>query len=272
MVNIDRVAKFNKAGGWMMGVFGIATPILASMLEMEDKINVNDNPFIAKVFDYVMEWSLYLYLTFLALFLIGKWMTRKGDKVIWETLQKQVDTLQSIAFPHNNHQLNDDHRVTLFKYKKWCFNRRCFQWKPNLPWRGWLVPVLRSGHTGKDTKALFLAPDAGREAEGIVGECWSSDAVIRREQLPKVQASTSEQNRAKYCKQSNMPRFMLDSYCKRNKPLARSILAYPVVTSTGNRWGVLVYDSMDPQGVDTINAQKAFEVVAEPLGVLVEGV
>lgn len=140
------------------------------------------------------------------------------------------------------------------------------------PWSGWLVPVIRSGHTGKETKTVFLAPDTGRLAEGVAGQCWSSDAMISKENLPKIQQHTSSQNKIRYCRHANMPLWMLDDYCEEGRPVARNFLSFPVKTTTGNRWGVLVFDSRNSSGIDTEKAQEAFQIIVEPLGALLEGV
>ena len=69
-----------------------------------------------------------------------------------------------------------------------------------------------------------------------------------------------------------MERWILDDYCEKGRSLARHILAYPVRTRSGERWGVLVFDSMSENGVDAKSAQDAFEKVIDPIGILLEGV
>jgi len=259
-------------GERLISFSGLAIPILASTIEMAGKLNAQAYPTLSGIFFGVKESSLLLYIVLTFAFLVGKFFSRKGDKVIWETLQTQVDILQGIAFPEHSDDLNDNHRVTLFKYQKW-YLARLFKFKYwPLVWRGWLVPVVRSGHTGKDTKTVFSVPDSGRQAEGIAGLCWSSDSIIHKESMRNISNASSDTNKNYYCKVSKMPRWMLDSYCDNEKPLARNILAFPVKTSRGNRWGVLVYDSMSATGIDMEKANNAFEIVIEPIGVLVEGV
>lgn len=272
LINLEKTSKNNALGSRLISGSGIATPILAATIEMAGKTNPKTDPVFSLITEVAKDASLYLYILFLMVFFLGKYFTRNGDKVIWETLQSQIDILQSIAFPDHANELNDHHRVTLFRYKKWCWNRLFNLKSWNRPWSGWLVPVIRSGHTGKGTKVVFLAPDSGSDAEGIAGLCWSSDAIISRENMKSINSSSSDQNKGEYCRRSNMPRSILDSYCKNNRPLARNILAFPVRTCTGNRWGVLVYDSMSLSSLDIDTANKAFEIVIEPIGVLVEGI
>jgi hypothetical protein len=64
---------------------------------------------------------------------------------------------------------------------------------------------------------------------------------------------------------------MVDNYVNNGKRLARSFIAYPVYTGSGNYWGVLVWDSAS-ETIDDAEAEKAFKVMVETLGVLLEGV
>jgi len=279
LIDLEQIESLNKSGERLIAFSGLATPILASALEFGGQINSVRHPTFHFLFQIVEDASLQLYLLFLVTFIIGKFRGRKGERVVWETLQGQIDSLQYIAFPKHSDDLNDHHRVTLFKHKKWCwkrfFNRRTFnqawqgEWKP---WGGWLVPVIRSGHTGKGTSTVFYAPDEGKHSEGIAGRCWASDSTVFKEKLPRVIRSTAERNRKKYANMSYMPKWMLENYCDTGRPLARSILTYPVQTSAGNRWGVLVFDSMESSGISEEDSQKAFEVIVEPIGVLLEAV
>jgi hypothetical protein len=192
---------------------------------------------------------------------------------MWRALQVQIDKLQKIAFPDHIEDINDNHRVTLFKFTKKCRSKRAKEYKKRCTKNsGWLIPVVRSGLTGKETKAKFFAPDSGHDAEGIVGVCWSSEHVQFRENLPNVIMASADRTREKYCRRSNMPRRMLDDYINNGRTVARSILAYPVWSRTGDSWGVLVFDSMEPYGVNEQQAEQAFNTVAETLGVLVEDV
>lgn len=272
MINLDTISRYNGLGAWFISISGVLAPTLAALLELSEKIDHHSHPTVSSVLKQLNDISLYLYIFFICLFLLGKLFSRKGDRIIWEVLQTQIDTLQSLAFSNNTGDLNDHHRVTLFKFKKWSWTR-LFQWqRREWPRQGWLTPVIRSGHTGKNTKTIFLAPDEGRDAEGIAGLCWSSDSMIYEYNLPNISGTSSEDNKDKYCRKTHMPRWMLDCYCLSGKDLARTILAFPVKTSNGNRWGVLVYDSMNSTGIDHAKAQSSFEVVIEPIGVLVEGV
>ena len=96
--------------------------------------------------------------------------------------------------------------------------------------------------------------------------------MILVEDLPSIKNVSSDKNKDKYCTKSNIKRWMLDQYCNENKSLARNIMSCPVKNGTGDRWGVLIFDSMNSTGIDHAKAHGAFCVTIEPLGVLLEGV
>lgn len=282
MIDTKKTEKEYRLGCRLIAYSGIGAPVLASALEASDGIDPDKHPTVMVFLEIVTAASLWFYVLFFVLFVLGRYLTRKGDSLAWKTLQSQVDILQKKAFPDLAWDFNDNHRVTLFKYKKWNWVRLRGSVTGLLrgklpakvvgPWTGWLVPVIRSGHTGKDTKAIFWTPDDGRKSEGVAGQCWASDTTVIQPALPSIIQVSSEQNKGRYCRKCNMPRWTLDAYCESNRPLARSISAFPVRNASGDRWGVLVFDSMEPNGVNTEDAQKAFEVVIEPIGVLLEGV
>lgn len=267
-------------GARLESFFGLATPVMAAIIEMAGNIDRLQHPTFVVGFDIVKASSLYLYLLFIALYFYGKFLTRKGDKVIWETLQSMVDKLQEIAFSELSNEPNDSHRVTLFKYKKWCWTR--FGWSLDnwisafkngwAPWSGWLVPVLRSGHTDKATKTVFLAPGNGRDAEGVAGMCWRSDSVIKSGQLPNIAKHSKDRIKRQYAKNSYMPFWMVGKYADNGRSLALDIVSYPVLSVSTKRWGVIVFDSQQQNGIKKEQIHTAYQAIIEPIGVLVEGV
>lgn len=272
MINLDSEARKYRRGEKITFLYGVAAPALATSVYVLNKLPLNSE--LYKLFlEIITIAAPIIYLVFLLAFLYGKWLVRKSNPIIWKALQVQIDKLQVIAFPNYAEDINDNHRVTLFKFTQKCKSKPTKEYKKRLTKNsGWLIPVIRSGHTGKDTSAKFFAPDSGNDAEGIVGKCWSSDNVQYQENLPKIIVTSGEQRKRAYCHRSNMPRSLLDEYVKNGKCLAQNILAIPLMTRTGERWGVIVFDSMEPNGVDKIQAEQSFYTVAETLGVLVEEV
>jgi hypothetical protein len=280
IVNTNKINRNYKRGERLIVFAGYFTPTLAASVEWAGKIDQLKHPTISSYLMEMKEYSLFAYGFMIFIFWLGAYWTRKGNKVCWDALQVQIDDLQNIAFSNYQHDTNDSHRVTLFKFKKWNWTRyglNLIAWfKSTLnkqsPRSGWLVPILRSGHLSKQTKTVFHVPDDGNRAEGIGGKCWASDSVVHVEDLPNLKSVTSAANRDRYSKRSNMPRSLVDQYLDEEKDLSRSLLAIPVRTASGERWGVIVLDSKNPTGVDKIETERAFRAIVSTLGVLLEDV
>jgi hypothetical protein len=278
LIDIEKLGGRHDRGKFYIHTSGILTPILAGASDLADRVSAEDHPTFHEFLSKVDSNIGVLALSLLLVFLLGWWLAKDGQKLVWLTLQCQIDTLANIAFPNANGDLNDRHRVTIFKYNKWCWKRfkskRIFYFLKQGIWprSGWLVPVLRSGHTGKNTSTVFLAPDDGKSAEGVAGLCWSCDSGVYRTKLQAITTVSSDENKDKYSKATSMPRWLLDSYLAEGRPLARALLAYPVQTRLGKRWGVIVLDSQDRLGIDEAVADAALRTIIEPVGVLLEGV
>jgi hypothetical protein len=277
LINIENIAKYDAVGNRLITVSGISTPILASFLEMSDRIKI-DHPVLTLIINAISNSTFWLYALFVLIFCIGKYLTRKGDYIVWKALQIQANKLQEIAFPDSD-DIKDNHRVTVFKHKRWSWSWFRFSnkyWKQAnkgcWPWSGWLAPIIRSSHTGKGTKAIFWAPSEGTKAEGVAGKCWASKSTVAVNNLPNLSKSSNDRNRDRYCKNSNINRSIIDRYCLEEKSLARHLVAYPIVANFDRVWGVVVIDSMEANGVDEENAAKAFETMAPSIGVLIEGI
>lgn len=144
------------------------------------------------------------------------------------------------------------HRVTLYKYASWSLRPKPLRgwvwgWGRG-PTSGWLVPVARSGHTTQKVKSTFLAPDDADACEGVVGRAWACEGVIHQSNLPMIDKSSSDADIKSYAKNTWVSEVWVRNKIKQPKPLARSFIGYPIKVN-GRRWGVVVVDSVDPNGV-----------------------
>lgn len=100
-----------------------------------------------------------------------------GNRWAKESLQAFLNDFRKVAFRNGAKGAEFHDQVTLFKYKKWLW---CpLLWKRRKPWSGWLVPVMRSGHTTKNTSTVFWAPqDYPDKAEGVAGVAWAQNGVV----------------------------------------------------------------------------------------------
>lgn len=259
-----------------IGVFGFTA--MAFILDYdESRLSYTDWP--DGVSD-LLKWaqvSSYEILLYLSLFtLVGFYLRLRGDPWLWDKLTFILNGYQAKALPNGAEIPNHQHRVTLFKRKRFaCWPRRGAGsiWWPygqgRWPGSGWLKPVLRSGHTTKNTKAIFLAPDDPSAAEGLAGQSWVGNQVLIRSNLPDLNVENPSNTKIKdfarktFCTEP-MVRFMI----RNKKPMPQSLAAIPVEVN-GQIWGVVVLDSSDPNGV-THQSVVDFELTVALIGQLLE--
>ena len=186
------------------------------------------------------------------------WLLRwRGNPWFWDKLQALLNRCQEVAYDRFKGHIKDHHRVTLFRHQTWyldwrhpfCPGGQPWSWKDGrLPWSGWLVPVLRSGNTSQRTRAVFLAPDAGSKAEGIAGKAWASNSIAYVDKLKAPDRSSNDRKKKVYARRTNCSDAVVESYVKDGRSLPSSIGAN-MVEVNGKPWGVLVFDSADPDGV-----------------------
>jgi hypothetical protein len=204
-------------------------------------------------------WSLAFILTILTKYADKKFCDRWGHDAVKEMLE----ILREKGFPGSVDPVHY-HRVTLFRYKKW---RLCWRmW----PWSGWLVPVVRSGHTTLNHRTCFLAPDDADKTEGVAGHCWSTKSVVLvPSEDSKVQLPCINDDAAK----PHDPYPLADTYAKatfvctdwvlNKKPHSRSFLGIPVVVK-GEPWGVVIIDSRGPAIKRAKDIIASYEGIARP--------
>lgn len=165
-----------------------------------------------------------------------------GPPVLWSTIQFVLDQYQEELFSDKEPHL---HRVTLYRHVRFHWGWR--------PFSGWMVPVARSGHTGKSRIPKFRASDnAPEKAEGIAGQAWVQKKLIMSKDLPNIDGtSTTEDDLNSYAEKGFVSRAWLDRRLKlskrKEKINCRSFLGIQVKVK-GIPWGALVIDSKDPEG------------------------
>lgn len=280
MIKDIRHHKFvGTLGKRLFGIAGLIAPVLGIVIDWAGKIDKQKNGTLASILDFIKIHSLYFYLLIIICLIVGYILSRDGKKIQWTTLQSMLDELQEKSYNLNEGDEHDKHRVTLFQYKKWCWRRHglnfiaWFRSKKNRnihPMCGWLMPVLRSNHQGKKTKVVFAITDNSDNTEGVVGRCWASNRALEVSRLPGIQTSSSEANCEKYAKGSFLPLNSVLEAKKRGKSLPRSMYAMPITANNGDLWGVVIWDSAKPNGIDVANAREAFKAVMKTISHLTE--
>lgn len=256
MIQKNRVQRVSYFLGNHLNLF--IGPIVISFgytASVDSSVYQNWPPTFVEVIDWCKTYSLPIWTTLGALTITGWFLRRRGDPWVWDKLQILLDRFQEVAYRQFSNHIKDDHRVTLFRYKRW-------YWKPShprtdgrlpwtkdrLPWNGWLVPILRSGKTSQKTQAVFMVPDNGNHAEGVAGLAWASNSVIVADSLTAPGNSSSDNTIRNYAKRTNCPESVVRDYIAKRKPLPASIAAIPIEVNNVP-WGILVLDSRHRNGV-----------------------
>jgi hypothetical protein len=198
-----------------------------------------------------------------------------GEPWFWRTINTIIDDFQKDVFVDLREEKTDDHRVTLYKWCRYCVwpgNRWHWFWPwgwGNWPWSGWLKPAVRSGVYGRG-RTIFLANKASQDfAEGIVGQAFFSHRVMEIGELPDVQGSDSEGQIEDYATRTFVSPGWLRRRLKKGAPIARSFYAIPIEVKNG-RWGVVMIDSRARTIPTPKNTMLKFKFVGKTLGTLLE--
>lgn len=232
---------------------------------------------ILRVIDYLNDWSLLLYTLVIAMLIYAPLARRVGDPWVWEKIQYLIDAMRDRFWEDIEAARMDEHRVTLFQRKSfvlffrrpgasmlWPYGQGCY------PWSGWLVPVLRSGHTAQVSRSIFLAPSGGtsHKVEGVVGQAWASKGTIIVNDLKEIRHDSADRTKKTYATKTFCGVDLVDRYLAQNRTPPRSIGALPIYVH-GEIWGALVLDSQEPQGV-TDEKTNQFKLTTDLIGQLLE--
>jgi hypothetical protein len=158
-----------------------------------------------------------------------------GPPWVWEHLHMLLDSFRDLVFEDEGGDVHH-HRATIFK--RVSFGRGWRFWD----WRGWLVPVERSGHTTRRSKSTFRAPDNADKSEGVAGTTWAGKQTIYVEDLPDVSGNPSPATLEQYARATRST----TKWLAKHKPCSRSFCGIPFDVK-GKRWGVVVLDSRNEQ-------------------------
>ena len=241
---IKRQKRMRTMGNVSIGVFGILYPFVIGA----ERIG-------GKVYEYISIATQYVGLTTadiasltFAGFLFGHLLRlMSGNPTFALAVEPVLDALRQHAFQEEFTQLDPEHfhRATLFKYRAWKFliwpfrsainprNGRFWGWNS-----GWLVPVSRSGHTTKQSGAVFLAPDDADFAEGIAGRIWSTRQLMS----PISLKLDGDDDVEEYASDTNVCAKYVTKRLKKGRSLPKGLAGFPVFKS-GVIWGVVVLDS-----------------------------
>lgn len=192
-----------------------------------------------------------------------------GPPDTWDTLHELMDSLHAVVFNGENYAVPDEHKVTIFKAVPTCVHdsklRRIFGRASKRA--RWLVPVVRSGHTSQDTRTCFKLDDAGEKCEGVAGQVWARGKVVAVSDLPDVSGTTSPPSKNEINRYADAT-YVTNKRIKEKIPKSRALLGLPIMVR-GQPWGVLVFDSRNPQRIQYDEMEHMFRVVLKHLNQLI---
>lgn len=244
-----------------------AAVISASLAASKHKPSDDSVAFVQLAYGLVSDHYFLLFIGFMSLWLVGSILRWWGhDQKSLDQLQQIMDAMQCGIFPKGNHLARN--RVTLFRWQRFLPRIR-HHGQYVLPWSGWLVPIVRSGHTSQTSDAVFMARQATDKAEGIAGRSWATRSNVLVTNLPQPTLADTEGIQA-YAEGSFIPESFLRARLLERKAISRSFLAIPV-ESRGRISGVIVIDSVEPFAVTNRTPGK-FDFIVPLVGTLMERV
>jgi hypothetical protein len=213
-------------------------------------------------------WAVILATTGIA---VTSWILKSvGSPETWDVLHDLLDGLQTTVFRGAEYSVPDEHKVTIFKAVGACSHDPAWRHvlAPVLPKKSrWLEPVVRSGHTSQDTKTCFEIFDDASKCLGVAGQAWARGQVVAVAGLPDVTGATTEPY-SREIKAYAKDGFVTTQWVKEKKPKSRALLAIPILVR-GEPWGVLVFDSRNPQKIRYDEVEEMFRVVSRHLNTLI---
>ncbi len=198
------------------------------------------------------------------------WLRRWiGAPWVWGVVNVALNSIHAQLFDEYDGP-EHAHRVTLFRYRKW---RLGFDPWPSF---GWLVPVARSGHTTRSTRARFRAPSEPSHATGVAGTAFVGRGILvvpgnGDPALPALTSGATDKKIRDYSSRSFTDENWVRARLKgRPRSLPRSFAGIPVEVSE-QPWGVIVIDSANPS-IDRERVEKSFRTIAGTLSKVLEGV
>lgn len=234
-----------------------ALPILSALRSIEPK--QHSEP-LRSILEFLIDRFLLFLFSFalaaLALKIINQLVVEKYFANRSE-IKRVLDSLHKNYFQDVPQGESFKHRVTLFKAR-----RRYFTGKPS-----YLEIFTRSGTAYQQSKTWFPIDDEDEAAnEGVVGRAWFTNAQCNVTDLPlwpEVPNPNPEDDPT--CQE--YARKGLTSVARVSKLTikSRSLTATVVRMQSGQRWGILVLDSREPNGIATDPQKQALVTLSADL-------
>lgn len=223
-------------------------------------------------FSYSHEYAIYGLLLVVAAFAKLRSLSRTRDERT-KAIQAVLDVIQVEVMKSPTRFNPRDYRVTLFRRKKWSWrgwmnHRREFP--TARPWSGWLVPIARSGDDSVSSTTRFFAPAAQvANGHGVCGTAWLKGSADIHS-LPSINQTSNEADVLAYSTGAHISVEEVRHRAAAGQSLARALVGERVRTKLTRRWGVVVYDSIDPVPIIDDTNRSGHKVGLQSLALLIE--
>jgi hypothetical protein len=254
-----------------VGVLGIGLGIVIALIAAITKIdpkNLSSNwSGLGSFAQWCKDWSPLLVpvMTFglgICVFM-RKWI---GAPWVWAAIHDHMNTFCETLFVAHAGDPPDHHRITLFKAFE-CWEYPCCLERP-LEKR--LMPVERSGHMTQRSKTSFCVPDKAVTVEGVAGQAYRMRKTVIVNNLPSLAVSSPAADIQEYAQKTWISEKWLRDRLNNGERLARSFCGIPVSVK-GKVWGVIIIDSMAPNGVGDQDS-RVYDLLGRSLCKLLERV
>lgn len=266
------------ASGIIYVVAGLLSSLTIWLMDVEkDDKWIAQKPIVWVLIERFQEAAIWFLLVIALVVAVTAIIKQMADPWVVEKLQFILDEYQDKVFKNVNVP-KDHNRVTLFKYKRNLWFRRHWLELPTAKWglfktRRWcgdyLVPYMRSGHLTLRTKTIFfIDSDNSLNSQGVAGLAWSQRGVVIIPSLPQITKTSKPKIKESYATGTKTSIRFLERYLSEGRTPSRAMAAMPVECN-GKLWGVIVLDSLDPQGV-TADSVDHYTLTVALIGHLLE--
>jgi len=197
----------------------------------------------------------------------------------WTTNHRAIkavlDAAHKTVFADVKPEQHYEHRVTLFRGRRHLRDLpvNLWEWRSEegrkWPWS--LRMYCRSGTSYQHPSARLLIDDEDeKQNEGVAGKAWFNNAYFTVTGLPEWSETCSgNPSHEPVCRDYAKLGLMTPERVHSVRVKSRSLSAHVVRTRSGVRWGVLVFDSRQPERLDTAEKKPIMELSAYLLSQIV---
>lgn len=233
------VRKTLKLAAWAFGAGGVILGGIVKVGKVPDWWSPESK--VALAWIVANQWWLLPGVPLLAFFLAWttSWMERseavaRREAAFRRVLGRMLETLRpEFILSRLSGDPETFHRLTIFKA-----NRKQTELR--------IVARSTEATSGSATR-WRIHPDREGECEGVAGVAWFRNCMLTIANLPDVtKCEADDANIRQYAERT----YVSQQNVREQRWCARSYAALGLRTADGRRWGVLVLDSMDPEGAN----------------------